>query len=280
MNFDTILTLLFFCLPIFFALICFYYAIYFLKTARNIEDSPTSKIRSAAQGYVELTGVAKPLTTPSTIGKLTQKPCAWYRYTIEVFETINTATQTQASWNLLDQGISKEAFLLDDGTGQCIIQPGDAEIMATQCNVWRGHTRIPNPPTTSFLRWLFWDSFGSYRYTEYRLEFDVPIYASGMFYTLSSENQLIENATLLKDYLKHNPFSRCNLLSKEGLARNEHYIISAVSEPHIIRQLKIKAFIFFIAFIFFSILSVHLSYYPIKNTFHDFKKYKSSIQFR
>ncbi|HXH55430.1 MAG TPA: GIDE domain-containing protein [Gammaproteobacteria bacterium] len=274
MDLDTVLTLIFVCLPIFFALICFYYAIYFIKAARNIEDSPTSKIRSAAQGYVELKGTPQPLSSHSTIGKLTQKPCAWYRYKVEIFQTVRTSTQTNAGWRLLDQGISHDSFLLDDGTGECVIQPPGAEIMPTQGISWRGHTRIPSPPSTSFLRWLFWDSWGSYRYTEYRLEFDAPIYASGMFFTLSSTDPRIQDALSLKSYLAKNNLSTCNLLSKEGLVRNQNYIISAIPESRVIRQFKIKAFIFFIVFVFFSVLSLNSSYPLIKKSFQDWKKYK------
>jgi len=278
MDLDTVLTLIFICLPIFFALICFYYAIYFVKAARNIEDSPTSKIRSAAQGYVELKGTPKPFPNYPTIGKLTQKPCAWYRYTVEIFQTIRTPSQTNG-WHLLDQGISQALFLLDDGTGQCVIQPWGAEIMPTQIS-WRGHTRIPSPPSTSFLRWFFWDSWGSYRYTEYRLEFGMPIYASGMFRTLSSTDPRIQDALLLKSYLTQNNLYDFNFLSKEDLVGNQNCIISAIPESRVIRQFKIKAFIFFIVFVFFSIVSVHSSYPIVKKSFQDWKKYKPPLQFK
>ncbi|WP_455203621.1 hypothetical protein [Kaarinaea lacus] len=39
--------------------VAFYFAFLYLKRARIIEDTPTSKIRSAAQGYVELQGRAQ-----------------------------------------------------------------------------------------------------------------------------------------------------------------------------------------------------------------------------
>ncbi len=278
MDLDTVLTLIFVCLPILFALVCFYYAIYFIKAARNIEDSPTSKIRSAAQGYVELKGTAQPLPNHPTIGKLTQKPCVWYRYTVEIFQTIRTPTQTNARWYLLDQGMSQSLFLLDDGTGQCVIQPWGAEIMPTQGISWRGHTRIPNPPSTSFLRWFFWDSWGSYRYTEYRLEFDAPIYVSGMFCTLSSTDPRIKDTLSLKSYIAQNNLSTCNLLSKEGLVQNQNCIISAMPESRVIRQFKMKAFIFFIVFVFFSTVSVHSSYPVVKKSFQDWKKHKPPLQ--
>ncbi len=57
-----------------------------LARARLLGDVPTSRIRSAAQGFVELYGVLEegpegPLQAP-----LTGKPCLWWRYRIEVEE--------------------------------------------------------------------------------------------------------------------------------------------------------------------------------------------------
>lgn len=266
MGLDTVLTLIFVCMPIFFALICFYYVIYFIKAARNIEDAPTSKIRSAAQGYVELKGTLKPLTTHPTIGKLTQKPCAWYRYTIEILQTTRTPQGTRTTWQLLDQDMSLDPILLTDETGECVMLPLGAEMMPTQHIAWRGHTRIPNPPSTSFLRKLLWESWGAYHYVEYRLEFDAPTYASGMFSTVQATDPRIQDSVLLKSYLTQNNLSTCHLLSKEGLAHNENYIISAMPECRLVKQFKIKAFIFFVAFFFFSVLSVHSSYPIVKQS--------------
>lgn len=280
MDLDTLLTLIFVCLPILFALICFYYAMYFLKAARNIEDSPTSKMRSAAQGYVEFKGTPKPLLiTQPTTGKLTQKPCAWYRYTVETSYNVGSSNQNNAGWTLIDQGVSIDPILLDDGTGQCIVKPFGAEIIATQYIAWRGHKRIPNPPSTSFFKWLFWDSWGPYRYTEYRLEFDVPIHASGMFYTIAATDHRVEDSALLKNYVADNNLSSINLLLKEGLSKNETFILSTISEPRLIRQFKIKAFVFFVVFIFFTMVSVNSSYPIIKQSLQDWKKHKSSSYF-
>lgn len=276
MDLDTVLTLIFVCLPIFFSLICFYYVIYFIKAARNIEDSPTSKIRSAAQGYVELQGAPKPFPGHPTIGKLSQKPCAWYRYTIEVLQTIRTAEGTRSNWQLIDQDMSLNPILLTDETGQCVILPLGAEIIPTQQIAWRGHTRIPHPPSTSFLRRLLWDSWGAYHYVEYRLEFDAPTYASGMFSTVQASDPHIQDSLLLKNYLAENRLSTCHLLSKDGLMRNENYIISAMPERRLIKQFKIKAFIFFVVFFFFAILSIHSSYPIVKTSLQTWQKDKTS----
>ena len=66
----------------------------------------------------------------------------------------------------------------------------------------------------------------------------------------------------------------------EDLVGNQNCIISAIPESRVIRQFKIKAFIFFIVFVFFSIVSVHSSYPIVKKSFQDWKKYKPPLQFK
>ena len=51
-----------------------------LARKRLIEDTPTSRIRSAPQGFVELAGVAGVFEGEPIIAPLTQRPCCWYRY--------------------------------------------------------------------------------------------------------------------------------------------------------------------------------------------------------
>ena len=48
-----------------------------------MEDTPTSKIRSAAQGYVELSGHGELMEGPKIIAPLTSKYCTWYSYKVE-----------------------------------------------------------------------------------------------------------------------------------------------------------------------------------------------------
>ena len=65
------------------ALVCLYLMLSRLQRARWIEDTPTSRIRSAAQGLVELNGMLdagghEPLRSP-----LSNKPCLWYRFRVE-----------------------------------------------------------------------------------------------------------------------------------------------------------------------------------------------------
>lgn len=266
LDIDPILTIVFVCLPLIFGFICLYYGFYYLKNVRTIQDTPTSKIRSAAQGYVELQGISKSLLPTPTLGLLSQRPCAWYHFTIEWLNAIENTEQTQSVWTLLERGTSNEyPFILEDNTGSCIILPLNAEIHSTARLIWMGHTRIPNPPTTSFLRWLFWERWGRYRYTEYRLELDMPIVARGNFVTISSEDPLVQTNPDLLAYCQQNNVTKLSVLM-QGLAKEENLMVSGIAEPKLIQQFGAKSLIFFIAFVFFMTLTVHSTYPIVKKT--------------
>ena len=61
----------------------FWYAFKAWGKNRLIEDTPISRIRSAAQGYVELSGRGTMPPNAENKGPLTGIPCTWWRYKIE-----------------------------------------------------------------------------------------------------------------------------------------------------------------------------------------------------
>ena len=101
----------------------FYFAFEFFKRARVIEDTPTSKIRSAAQGYVELIGVGDNLDGPVTVAPLTKTPCTWYRYKVEKLGDKHD--------HVVDSGTSEDLFVLVGKTGRCVIDPDGAIVSPT-----------------------------------------------------------------------------------------------------------------------------------------------------
>ena len=54
-----------------------------LNRLRAVRDTPTSKIASAAQGYVELIGHGEQFGDTQLLSGLRHLPCLWYRYKIE-----------------------------------------------------------------------------------------------------------------------------------------------------------------------------------------------------
>src|SRR5579862_9100611 len=99
------------------AVYSFWYAFKAWAKNRLIEDTPTSRVRSAAQGYVELAGLGALPPSSSNRGPLTGVPCTWWRYKIEE----RHRSGRSRSWATVDSGVSEESFFLDDGTGQCLI---------------------------------------------------------------------------------------------------------------------------------------------------------------
>lgn len=136
-----------------------------LRRLRVVRDTPTSRIASAAQGYVELTGRGKPFSDPPLLSKLRPLPCLWYRYRIE-------RKDSNDKWHTEDSGESEDSFMLEDDSGQCVIDPCGAEILTTHQDTWRQ---------------------GDYRYTEWKLLQHDLIYAIGQFKTIGG-NSMAFNA--------------------------------------------------------------------------------------
>lgn len=94
-----------------------------LGRRRAIVDTPTSRIVSAAQGFVELIGAGQPLADTQLLSPYTQLPCLWYRYTVERRE--------DGEWKQVEQGESDLPFILEDDSGRCELDPVGAEILTT-----------------------------------------------------------------------------------------------------------------------------------------------------
>lgn len=122
---------------------------------RQIHDLPTSKVASAAQGYVELFGHSEPLPGEPILSKLTALPCCWFRYYVE-------RKGSDDKWGYEDGGTSVAHFVLADDTGQCVVSPEGAEVISNRKQTW---------------------TQGDYRYTEWLLLPKGILYAIGEFST-------------------------------------------------------------------------------------------------
>lgn len=146
--------------------------------ARHLLDTPTSRIRSAAQGYVELVGILRELGVPQPTAPLTGEHCLWWRYCIEEYRS----NGKRSSWNVLERGTSEAWLRLADTTGECLIDPRGADVHPAFRKVWTGSLRHPRGVAPS--GWLGLLSSGKrYRYTEERLHDGEPLYAIGDFRT-------------------------------------------------------------------------------------------------
>ena len=160
-----------------------------LRRARVIEDTPTSKIRSAHQGYVEIIGAAMNRDGEGPlISRLGQSPCLWYRYRIERYER----SGKNSRWRTLEQRSSERPVRINDGTGDCYIFPDRAEVTTHRKRTWHGSQRYPDGGEGGF------SLLGRrYRYTEELLCSDDLLYVIGQFETRHPpSNQELDNARM------------------------------------------------------------------------------------
>lgn len=128
-----------------------------LNRLRAIRDTPTSKVASAAQGYVELIGRGESFGDQPVFSQLKKLPCLWYRYTVEVRDG-------DKDWKIEDKGESFDSFLLRDHSGACVVDPEQAEISTCHRDCW---------------------TLDNHRYTEWKLLRQDLIYVIGEFRTQS-----------------------------------------------------------------------------------------------
>jgi hypothetical protein len=152
---------------------------------RFIEDTPTARIRSAPQGYVELEGQGELLAGEPIISPLSARHCLWFRYQIDQRETTyDSRGQKRESWRRIEGGISRHLFGLNDGTGLCIIDPDGADVTPDQRQRWYGHSLYDRRPPLKRRHWLAQPQ--RYRFSEQLILPESHLYAIGEFATLHS----------------------------------------------------------------------------------------------
>ncbi len=149
-----------------------------LRRARTISNIATSRIASAARGYVELQGRTN--TTDLIYSPLSNSPCIWYRYAIYERDSDN-------DWKEVEGGTSSATFDLHDGSGVCTIDPDHAEVMGV--------------PETSRVS-------GDTKHVEHLLHGGRNLYALGEFVTVGGANSALslrEDVNALLTSWKQNP---------------------------------------------------------------------------
>jgi hypothetical protein len=114
-----------------------WYGFYFLRMKRQIENTPTSRVRSVAMGMVEVKG--KALRKYALISPMTHTPCVYYRLTKYRREKNN-------QWKVSSVSSSDNVpFLLEDDTGRVEIDPAG-------CRVSAGNKEEGTPGQVGFAR--------------------------------------------------------------------------------------------------------------------------------
>lgn len=156
-----------------------------LKRLRAVEDTPTAKISSAPQGYVEFSGRGKQPPGDQLASYLTGLPCLWYRYSIEC--------KNGDKWVHVSSGESHDTFGLDDGSGLVLVDPDGAEISTSQKQVW---------------------TEGDYRKTEWSLIEGEPLYALGEHVTLGGAQSALDKNSDMSLLLAEWKRDKTNLLKR------------------------------------------------------------------
>lgn len=151
-----------------------------LRRHSAVADTPTSRISSAPQGYVEIVGKGIHPPENRLLSPITGLPCLWYRFLTE--EKIGN------KWHRVNSGVSNEMFAIGDDTGTALIDPHEAEIITSNKQV-----------TIS----------GNYRHTEWALIEGGRLYVLGEHATIGGANTELDwrqdVSNLLADWKRDKP---------------------------------------------------------------------------
>ena len=258
----------------------FAFLVYFcfgaFKRFRFVDGTATSKIRSAAQGHVELKGLGEWLKGDSYLSPFSNSRCIWYHCTIEKRHKSGKRT----SWTNISDECSSHLFRLVDDTGWCIIDPDHAHVIPETDITWYGHNSEHRLKAPSKKQWLHL-SLGNYRFRERLIRPATTLYALGQFRSLQNnpsdeyiarqvedlvkqwklqpqrylaEFDFDNNGTIQKKEWKAiRVAARKQILSTANDQESEHhilakpidsgrpYILSATSEERLVAQKKLNA---------------------------------------
>lgn len=128
-----------------------------LRRRRAIADTPTAKIASAAQGYVELGGTGALFADQPLRSPLTGLPCLWYRF-------VSEEKDSDGRWQVSARGESTVSIVLRDTSGTAVVDPEGAEIVSCHKERWQQ---------------------GDARHTEWKFIDGDPLYVLGDLRTMS-----------------------------------------------------------------------------------------------
>jgi hypothetical protein len=274
----------FFTLALLLGLLFFAYRIYRSQQSfRFMRDTATSRVASAAQGYVELKGLGELMPGSTITSPFSQRRCLWYQCKVE----IKKSTGKRSHWVEESNEISQDLFYLRDETGDCVIIPDGAQVIPAQSNTWYGsspHARHRTPAGKSGISRFI--GFGNYRFTEKLIFVADAIYAIGDFATerKSVDPRTIEQKTeervkywktqpnrFLRKFaqdgdgkITHSEWQQVRDAAKAQIMRehqspqihtmrkprekNHPYIISALPEEQLVRQKRVYFILYLMLF--------------------------------
>jgi len=186
-----------------------------LRRKRVVEDTPTARVRSAAQGYIELQGRAELIDGEPILGPLSGRTCTWFDYRIEHRER-RGGDRRGHHWVVVERGRSDHLFHLADDTGRCVVDPDGASVSPGHRATWYGAERRPGRYHRDDGTWwarALGGLWHPYRYSEIRIEPGDPIYAIGHFTTHGS-GAVFDEAAAAGEKLREWKRDRAGLLAR------------------------------------------------------------------
>ncbi len=160
-----------------------------MRTLQIINATPVSRISSAAQGYVALHGSGKALAGIPLLSPFNGMPVLWYRLHTQ-------QRDSQGRWQYCSQDESDACLLLEDDSGQCVIDPQGAEV----------HTLRRETETRDDMR-----------YTHWYLTEHMPLLVLGNFKTLQGETLTQTERETVKEVLADWKQDKAELLRRFDL---------------------------------------------------------------
>ncbi|MCP3848799.1 MAG: hypothetical protein GY694_00985 [Gammaproteobacteria bacterium] len=182
----------------------------YFHRSRMIDDTPTSKIRSAHQGFVELEGEGRLMSGTPIISPLSKQPCLWYSFKIEhkrrEFDIGPKEMEalSNSRWETVNTGISDNLFLVADETGICVVDPDDATITPSFSKTWYGsqeYSATDIYSASALLKLSSHSGSNNYRYTEKRIDVGEELYLLGRFKTVGGRRENLDKKAEVRDLL-------------------------------------------------------------------------------
>lgn len=167
---------------------------------RFINDTATSKIASAAQGYVEIKGLGELIPGLDITSPFSHRYCLWYQCIVEK----KNRSGKYSTWSEQTNELSDQLFHLKDDTGECVIIPEGAIVIPSEEIIWYGSSYQAKSRGKLKSGWLSrYIGFGSYRFTEKIITVAEPLYVSGLFKSIEKNRDLNSFSNQVEELIKN-----------------------------------------------------------------------------
>jgi hypothetical protein len=193
-----------------------YYAYAAFKRFRFMDGTATSKIRSAAQGHVEIKGLGELMPEDTILSPFSGSRCIWYHCTIDRKQRRGK----RSSWTNISDERSHHLFRVVDDTGECIIDPDDAFVVPETDLIWYGSSieQSKRPPQTRRLTSTL--GFGNYRFREQLIRPASEVYVLGWFRSLHNDPSEESISRQIEDLIRQWKMQPQRYLRQFDLDRN------------------------------------------------------------